>query len=321
MKKIAFICPYFGKLPEHCQLWLNSCATNKDVTWFLITDDRREFKFPANVIVSYTTLDELRKEYQKKFDFPISLDGVYKLGDYKPLFGYLHEELIKGFDAWGHIDVPDEIYGDIRHFVTDELLDKYDKLMFFGHMCIYKNTPEVNRRFMEDSDTGVSYKEIFSSAKFYNFEEYAPGSITRIYVKHNWEIGRLDESIADISGLSYAFRLARISDDYDSIKYFKRRPLIFSRENNKTYGYSIENNEIVRKEYLYVHFKRRKMEVHVPNDSDEYLILPNGFFEKPSTITVELIKQNSHNKIFYSVYFKEKKKALKKRIDKLIGKE
>ena len=137
MKRIAFICPYFGKLPAHCQLWLNSCAKNPDITWFLITDDRRQFDYPTNIIVQYTTLEELKEQYQKKFDFEISLKGVYKLGDYKPLFGFLHEELIEGYDAWGHIDVPDEIYGDIRHFVTDELLDQYDKLMFFGHMCIF----------------------------------------------------------------------------------------------------------------------------------------------------------------------------------------
>ena len=73
MKKIAFICPYFGKLPSHCQLWLNSIAANPNVTWFLITDDKREFKYPQNVIVKYTTLEELRKEYQKKFDFEIFL--------------------------------------------------------------------------------------------------------------------------------------------------------------------------------------------------------------------------------------------------------
>lgn len=319
MKRIAFICPYFGKLPAHCQLWLNSCAKNPDITWFLITDDQREFNYPANVVVQYTTLAELKNQYQKKFDFDISLNGVYKLGDYKPLFGYLHEEMIEGYDAWGHIDVPDEIYGNIRTFVTDELLEQYDKLMFFGHMCIYKNTPEVNRRFMLESDTGTSYKEIFSSEKFYNFEEYAPGSITRIYVKNGFPICRLDDRIADISGISYPFKLARISDDYNSIKYFKRVPLIFSWENGRTYGYSMVNGKIHKNEYLYVHFKRRKMKIKVPLDANEYLIVPDGFAELSEVVTEEIIQKNSKNKLFYNVFFKEKKKAAKAKIKKLIN--
>ncbi|MTV88024.1 hypothetical protein GM543_11135, partial [Streptococcus pneumoniae] len=111
MKKIVFLCPYFGTLPPHTQLWLNSCKMNPSVTWYLFTDDKRKFDYPENVQVFYTTLEETKALYQKKFDFEISLEGAYKLGDYKPLFGYLYEEMIQEFDAWGHIDVYDEIYG------------------------------------------------------------------------------------------------------------------------------------------------------------------------------------------------------------------
>lgn len=318
MKKIAFICPYFGKLPNHCQLWLNSCEKNKDITWFLLTDDKTNYKYPSNVIVKYTSLEKLREEYQKKFDFKISLPGVYKLGDYKPLLGYLHEELIKEYDAWGHIDVSDEIYGDIRKFVTDDLLDKYDKIMFFGHMSIYKNTTAVNKRFMEQSDISLSYKQVLSSDKFYNFEEFAPGSITRIYTANKWPICRLDEYIADISGISYAFKLGRWSDDFNKLKYYKRIPLIFSWENGKVFGYSIENKKIVKKEYLYVHFKRRKMILAIDNDEQKYLIVPDGFKKMPEEITKEIIRNNSKNKLVYDVYIKEKRKALNVRINQLI---
>ncbi|MEG2908635.1 MAG: ATP-grasp fold amidoligase family protein [Erysipelotrichaceae bacterium] len=316
MKKIAFLCPYFGKLPRHCQLWLNSIEKNPNVTWFLITDDKTKFEYPSNVKVFYTTLDELREEYQKKFDFKISLPGVYKLGDYKPLFGYLHEDLIKDYDAWGHIDVADEIYGNIRTFVTDEYLEKYDKLMFMGHMCIYRNTKEVNRRFMLESDIGVNYKTIFSSDKFYNFEEFCPGSITSVYLKNGYEVGRLDNEIADISGISYAFKLGKWSEDFNTIKYYPRVPLVFSWENGRTYGYYIINRKIEKKEYLYVHFKRRKMTVDVPNNAIEYMIVPNGFVSMPQEVNKAFIKMHSKNKIFYDMYFKEKKKALKIKLRK-----
>lgn len=318
MKKIAFICPYFGTLPKHTQLWLNSCAANRDIDWFLFTDDHSNYNYPKNVIVKYTTLKDMKKRFQQYFDFPISLEGVYKLGDYKPLYGYLFENELKGYDAWGHIDVPDEIYGNIRKFVTDDLLDKYDKLMIFGHMCIYKNAPEVNERFKKQSDIVLSYKDIFSSKEFFNFEEIAPGSIARIYMHNNWKIARLDEHIADISGLSYAFRLCRWSEDYNKLTYLPRFPLIFSWEEGRVFGYFVKNNQLIKKEYLYVHFKRRKMDMRVTPNEKKYLIVPDGFEEFHSDLSTKMVKKYSKNRLFYKVYFIEKKKAIKARLKKIL---
>lgn len=320
MKRIGIICPYFGTLPEHFQLFLNSCVINKTITWFLITDDKRPFDYPDNVKVSYTTLSSLKAEYQKKFDFPISLEGTYKLGDFKPLYGYLYEDtLLKGYDAWGHIDVGDEIYGDIRQFVTDELLDKYDKLMVFGHMCIYRNTAEVNRRFMLPSDINLTYRQIFSSSKFFNFEEIAPGSITRIYLHNNYPIGRMDDYYADISGIHYAFWLGRWSEDYKSLRYFKKVPLIFSWENGHVFGYSVEGGILNKKEYIYVHFKRRKMNVNVNPEANKYLIVPHGFEPLKGEVNIEIVRTYSKDKVFYKMFFIEKKKVAKIKINKLIA--
>lgn len=43
---------------------------------------------------------------------------------------------------------------------------KADKLMVRGHMTIFKNTPEVNKRFMADTGEKFNYKDIFSSEHF-----------------------------------------------------------------------------------------------------------------------------------------------------------
>ena len=53
--KTAFLCPYFGKFPKHIQLWLNSCGTNKDTTFFIFTDDKQQLDYPDNFVVNYTT--------------------------------------------------------------------------------------------------------------------------------------------------------------------------------------------------------------------------------------------------------------------------
>lgn len=316
MKKTVFICPYFGTLPKHTQIWLNTCAANKNFFWLLLTDDKTAYDYPENVIVEYTTMSELRDRFQKKFDFTLSLPDIKKLGDYKPLYGYLFEDEIKDYDAWGHIDVSDEVYGDLSAFITDELLEKYDKLMLFGHMSVYKNTPEVNRRFMLPNGTERSYKDIFSSGTFYNFEEVAKGSIADVYRKNGFEIGRLDYKIADLRCLKFQFEFGVWSDDIT--KYTvrtDRKPCVFARENGRIFCYYLNNKQVEKEEFMYVHFKRRKMNIDIDQNETNYLITPSGF--APMTeITPELIKKQNRYKGIYPVYFQEKKRSLLNRFKK-----
>lgn len=43
MKSIAYLVPYFGKLPAGFKMWLLSCAANETIDWILLTDDRTEY--------------------------------------------------------------------------------------------------------------------------------------------------------------------------------------------------------------------------------------------------------------------------------------
>lgn len=317
MKKIIFICPYFGRFPGHFQLWLDSCSTNKEVDWLVLTDDYEEYEFPENVKVRYTSLAELKEFFQKKMDFPISLSSIKKLGDYKPLLGFFFEDEIKDYEFWGHIDLADEIYGDLRKFLTNDLLEKHDKIMLFGHMSLYRNTPEVNRRFMADSGEVFNYKTIFSSEEFYNFEEIAPGSIGAIYKHNGWKIGRLDHKIADLRCVTYKFQFGIWTEDLAKYVVSDKRPAIFSKEGKAVFCYYLKNNEVCKEEFLYVHFKRRKMSGYENVNGDEnYLMLPSGF-SKFQEVTPELIRSANKGPVFYSVYWKEKKKAIKDRMRRL----
>lgn len=310
--KVAYICPYFGTLPKFIQLWLNSFSTNKEATVFLLTDDKQSLRYPDNFVVKYMTIDDFRNDIQAKFDFPISLTGIYKIGDYKPTLGYVYEDMINGFDAWAYLDVSDEIMGDLSDFVNEELINKYDKLMARGHMSIYKNSYENNRRFMDDSGEAFNYKDILSSDKFYNFEEIAPGSIAKIYRKNGYPMSLMSDAVADLSGIYYGFRRDSIKDD---LTYFceDKDVSIYSRENGKVFGYFVRGDHLVKKEYLYVHFKRRKMELNVPLDAQNFLITPKGF-EPYQEVDLDLVKKLGKGKLFYYMYFKEIENSIKRRL-------
>lgn len=162
MKKICYVIPYFGNLPNSFELWLLSCECNKSIDWLLITDDTTNYEFPSNVTVKYMTFEEIVNRIKKFYDFEIVIDRPWKLCEYKEAYGEIFEEELKGYEFWGHCDM-DLIWGDIRKFVTDEILDKYEKIGFQGHSTLYKNEKEVNSRYKTIIDGKMNYIDAFSS--------------------------------------------------------------------------------------------------------------------------------------------------------------
>lgn len=118
---IVLIVPYFGKFPEWFDLWLVSCKYNPTITWLIFTDDHSKYQYPDNVVVNYTTFFELKTRIQNLYDMPIKLNLPYKLCDFKVAYGEIFQDEIKDFDYWGYCDV-DLIWGNLRHFITDEVL-------------------------------------------------------------------------------------------------------------------------------------------------------------------------------------------------------
>ena len=147
-KKCVLILPYFGKFNNYFPLFLKSCAENPSYTWMIFTDDEFNYECPQNVHIIKCTLRDIIKVANNKFGFKVVLDSPYKLCDYKPAYGFLFEEYIRDFEYWGHCDC-DLIFGNIEKIITPLLNEGYDKLFAAGHLTIYKNTYDNNRRFMK----------------------------------------------------------------------------------------------------------------------------------------------------------------------------
>lgn len=127
MKSIAFVIPWGGNLPVYFQLWLESCRRNPSVDFLVFTDDCTEYNYPDNVKVHYMSFEQMKELFQKHYDFPLSISAPYKFCDFRPAFGEIFSDYLVGYDYWGHCDV-DLIWGDIRKFVTDDVLTKYKRI-------------------------------------------------------------------------------------------------------------------------------------------------------------------------------------------------
>jgi len=168
---IVLVC-YFGKFPWYFNLFLHSCRYNSSIQFCILTDNEDKFENkPKNVFFIKKSLKEIEKLTSEKLGFKTILKTAYKICDYRPLLGYLFPDLIKNYTFWGYGDI-DVIYGDLRYFLTNKLLNSYDVISMrpeylTGSFTLYRNSKNVTTLFFESKD----YKKIFSSADYFNFDE------------------------------------------------------------------------------------------------------------------------------------------------------
>ena len=67
------------------------------------------------------------------------------------------------------------IFGNLEKKLTPLLNKDYDKLFAAGHLTIYKNSNDNNRRFMKPFKGRYLYKEAFTTNKIFVFDEDCNG--------------------------------------------------------------------------------------------------------------------------------------------------
>jgi hypothetical protein len=171
VKKICFVVVYFGKWPIWFPAFLHSCKENPTINWIFFTDCGSPTHHSPNVVFYHKTLPQMRELFRKKIGKDTVLESAYKIPDYKPAFGIVFDDYLNGFDFWGHCDV-DIIWGDIRKYTTEELLDKYDifstrKGRISGHFSLFRNTLSINQLFRQSSE----FTEVKRQVKCRAFDE------------------------------------------------------------------------------------------------------------------------------------------------------
>lgn len=279
MRKCAFILPYYGKFGNYFQLFLNSCAANEDYDWLVFTDDRTEYEYPQNVHVHYETFKDMQERVQSKFDFPTALDAPYKLCDLRPMYGYLFSEYLQGYEHWGYCDC-DMVFGQLDHFITDAMLEDYDKLFVLGHCSILKNNAENNMRFTLPLDGRELYKEVLLSNRGFTFDEsYLPTNVNRIYKEHGFPVFTRDYS-ANPRARESVFQITRFNDDLTAFCTEKASKAVYVWRNGVLTRYTRDLGNFVTSELMYMHFQRRDMAVRLPDQLESakvFKILPGSF--------------------------------------------
>ena len=281
MKKIVLINCYFGKYPKYMDMFLKSCVDNPAVDFLFFTDNDMDF-VASNIKFVKKTFQEIKGIIQEHFDFKISLEMPYKLCDYKPVYGYVFQEYIEGYDYWGYCDI-DLVFGDIRKFLDKVMMDDYDKIYQLGHLTVYKNTEDVNTAFLQDK--AEEYKKAFTTEIIAVYDEVY--GIQKVFS----ELGKkvyISRDYADITKMRYRFTLSDFQVPKENNNYPDQ---VFVRENGRIYRYYVsEDGSLKKEEFIYIHFQKRKME-HKCSPNVDYFVTYDGFFEMTEPVTKDHINQ------------------------------
>lgn len=293
--RIVFLCPYFGTINKFIHsIWLQGCAANPDITFLLLTDDEEALKMPMpqNVKGIFMSWADCAAKVRSKFDFEITLNDPYKLCDFKPAYGFIFSDLIEGYDFWGHIDSSDTVLGNLCLFITDEMLNDYDKIHSFGHLTLYRNTEDNNLRFQIPPSCGTMIRELFSRAEVTGFDEMDhPWSINTIYKENGFSlIESIPDLVADLFPSKYAFQI--VEDKGEKI------PRVFEWDHGRLFDVTARKGELHKREIGYVHFQKRKMVNDVPSGADHFFMIPNRFIIVNQPLTCDLVEEWSKDRLY-----------------------
>jgi hypothetical protein len=313
MKSIAVVIPFFGKKPSYFDVWKYSALKNPCVDFIFFTDID-EITEEKNIKVYKTTFNDFANLFRSKFDFEISLNAPYKLCDFRPAYAYVLSDYLKDYDFWGHADV-DLVFGDVKSFITEDMLNSYDKILEHGHFCLYRNCESINSMFMNGFGyKDYDYKKCLSTPDAMYFDE-AIGARS-ICNRLNVPTYKNDACFFDV--LPSVKEFTHINDA------FKESIFRYDDSLNKLYAVYKENGEIKEKEIMYAHFQKRKMDYMAFKENTSFYIVPNklilssqvesvdSLFNVKGKFIYKLQRKIVHVKEFFARYKKSGVKSFNK---------
>lgn len=292
METVAFIIPYFGKLHDYFTLFLHSCSLNQSVDFIFVSDIEDFPALPLNCKRLDMSFGELAQKIEKRLGFDVELTNIYKIVDFKPMWGDIFQDELKEYDFWGFCDC-DMILGDLRGFFGQIEFCRYDKIFCHGHMTILRND-DLSRSLYKtkggfEREGVFNYEEAFRTKCVVYFDE--GGGFTEIC---RYLGVRSYESViyADVSFQRRRFTLAQ---PIPTALY----PCIFTFEHGDLKRVVYENGQIISYPILYVHLQKRTMEVHITSNIDKYQIIPNAFVDDRE-ISAGYILENARDGLYWN---------------------
>ncbi len=298
MKTIVIIFPYFGALPPQYKMWRASALCNPSIDFMFFTDADVE---PANNIIVYKMLfRDFLHIVKKAFNFPIVLDRPYKLCEYKQAYGYILKDYIKSYDFWGFGDL-DLVYGDIRAFLTDKVLE-HKFLLGWGHLTLLCNNEDATTYFMKQIENYQNYKDAFSTSQITFFDEYGYKGCSDKWRDCRPKDCWLEWPFDNASKPKQSYHFNSMTRGWEQV--------IFEHIGNKLYMLRFNNGRLEKKESLYAHFQHRGFMKDEVTDYSHFLVTPNAIIDYPKHFVNLRLRWLCRNRNLMTKYFQWKDRII-----------
>lgn len=270
--KIAVIVVWFGQLPVYFPAWLRSAEMNPDVDFFLFFDQEVQSESP-NIHIVKTTLEQEIARASRELHETVSICNAYKFCDVRPFFGLVYREFLENYDFWGFCDI-DLVFGQIRAFLADEVLSRYERFYEWGHFSLFKNNEKINHIY--DLPGGLySRDETLCGIAKVNAEEHY--GLNRICKKNDikWY---LNTDFADFYVCYSDLQLCTGTCNYTH--------QVFYWEDGRAYRSAIDKDEkVITNEYVYIHWQKRKPKISSDGlRNNSFFIMSDALIPKPKGI-------------------------------------
>jgi hypothetical protein len=301
-KSLIKIIAYFGQWPEWINFYLESCKWNSDIHWLIYTDCPEPENKAKNVFYKKISFEDYCHHVSSRLKINFCPDSPYKLCDLKPAFGFIHENDIAPYDcyAFGDIDI---IYGNIRKFLTDELLTRYQLISthtdrISGHFVVFENSSRMRNSFRQIPN----WKQRLENR---NFQGICENTYARVFLRFQ-KYPKLAQNLAKV--VSPHRRRCLFKEQYSTIL----SPMPWSddsADHPQTWLWNqgkLTNTKDGDREYCYLHFMNWKSNRYLPGKLKEqsaawqslpsivnanykdnrWLITPSGFIQVPEEAKV-----------------------------------
>jgi len=170
MAKIALIIPYFGVWPDYFPFYLASLRYNPALDVLFFTDLPAPTDAPANARFYRCTLDDVSQLASQCLALKVKIAHPRKLCDFKPTYGVIFQEFIRGYEYWACGDI-DVIYGELSSLL-DTLVETSDVISFrrywaSGSLLVHRNVPDVNYLWKKSK----GWEMVLSAPQYIAFDE------------------------------------------------------------------------------------------------------------------------------------------------------
>ena len=212
-----------------------------------------------------------------------------------PIIAY-SVNLLSVMISGGYCDC-DLIFGDIRRFLTDEILNTYPKISWRGHLTLFRNKEPYNSAFLTKIQGFKSFESCINNTDGINlFDEVG---INKIYDYLGYPI-YTKLPLCDLRIRDYNFIC-----NHNIFPPETNINQIFRWKEGKLFRLYSLNGEVNQEEVIYVHFLKRPMELATASisGSSSFLIVPNEFISdrKIDYITLLVLSQPH---IYWSYWLK-----------------